>query len=362
MTIQKKTKPSDSNTAFAKKQPIELIGSFDEVFKTYVRSLPTGILPIVLMGRTTKAPAEKYNLQRDGISQSMLHEYMECPYAFMFNAQRWHRSCEKQTTYFGSLFHEVLAHFIEFPASVLRIDRDALSLKIIDDYLLKSPMSLPSDELETRKGLTIALISAYLDHYAEDFKKWKPVEVEQTFDVMYKGRFRLRGKIDAIIEKPDGSIWKEEHKTSSRINEDVKCTTLSMDLQNQFYTFVKKRLLGLPVVGTIYNVNRVPQLRKGKTESVSEFVTRVREDIAKRPEWYFYRFEVIYTDRDLDRFEIELTSWLEEIEQTVEGFRIPIRRNICSCDNKMYPCEYIAMCASGQTNGYKQVPSLFTEL
>lgn len=330
----------------------------NEDFSKFARAQSTQLLPELLPAYAKKEKPYKLS---DGLTQSMLKTYMSCPHAFLFSINRWEQIGKVWKTNFGNFFHEILAYFIENPADALKEDWEKTANEVIDSYLSKEDLRELPDEIETDRGLVIALIGGYLNQYKEDFAKFKPYEVEKTFDAEYRG-FRLRGKIDAVIKNQNGELWKQEHKTSGRISEDIKIASLAFDFQNLFYTFVKKRVLGEDIKGTIYNVNRKPQLRKRKTENLPDFIKRVREDIDSRPEWYYYRYEIQYTERDLDRFQQDLDSLLNEIKDVVGGKIIPIRRNYMSCDRGMYPCDFLEMCSSGLKDKFYQKEILFTEL
>ena len=87
---------------------------------------------------------------------------------------------------------------------------------------------------------------------------------------------------------------------------------------------------------------------------------RVKKEIKKDPAHYFYRYNCIYTEKVIKKFETDLYNMLYEIEAFLNG-ELPCYMNRMAC-RMPYKCEFLDACASGKMTGYIQQKSLFPEL
>lgn len=192
----------------------------------------------------------------------------------------------------------------------------------LKDYAMGLIICYPYQQEDIDKWYRIAKIAfgIYQKQLALNAKKYPPrlpLFAEKLIDVNYKlpsGRLvRIRGKIDGGYKRDEG-LWIEEHKTSSRINEERVEKRLRFDLQTMLYLVAVKELQrigdptfdtdirSLPIKGVIYNVVKRPAQYQGKRETKEEFFTRLEGIIAEDPDEFFSRWDVGISVQDINHF------------------------------------------------------------
>lgn len=114
----------------------------------------------------------------------------------------------------------------------------------------------------------------------------------------------LRGRIDEVIERPDG-MWIQENKTKSRIDISHIQDTLHANIQVMFYAVCSELKYGRPCKGVIYNVIRKPGQRQRQKESDEAYVKRIVEEMKEQPSYYFYRLQYAFGQGVVDRWKRE---------------------------------------------------------
>ena len=102
-------------------------------------------------------------------------------------------------------------------------------------------------------------------------------------------------------------------------------------------------------------------MERKKSESLGQFSTRLSEDIAKRPDFYFMRFEIIKTKKEMDTWENELEGMVVDFMNWCEG-KVPHYKNTGQCITKYGRCPMLSICSSGNYHLYKKRKSTFIEL
>ena len=152
----------------------------------------------------------------------------------------------------------------------------------------------------------------------------------------------------------------QEHKTKGRIEEDMLIQTLAFDFQNLFYITAQTLEDNVKIPRVLYNIIRNPGLKQGKAESFKEYMTRIEDDVLSRPDFYYIRYEIPYSEQSKQRFKKQLITKLMEAHKFLNG-ELPLYRNEDAC--KMpFKCPYLGACSSGTMAGYKIVDDLFPEL
>lgn len=182
-------------------------------------------------------------------------------------------------------------------------------------------------------------------------------------------RWRLRGKLDAVANKPGVGHLIVEHKTSS---EDFGpgapyWQRLLLDSQVSTY-FAGARALGFEPVGCLYDViGKAPDLdprlatpseqrkytKDGKLysrqheldETADEYRARVRAAILGEPSRFYARGEVIRFPSELEAAALDAWQTAELIDEAIEHGRHP--RNVDGCFAYRRACEFHAVCAHG---------------
>ena len=153
--------------------------------------------------------------------------------------------------------------------------------------------------------------------------------------------FRLAGKVDGIVRR-DGDPWLLEHKTTSYLGA-AYLERLWIDFQILLYALYVREVLGIPVVGVVYNILVKARLRQGKAESDDAFAVRLAAKYAK-PEM-FHREEILLA---MDRYD----AVRRELWELVGAFsdarhRGVFYQNTDHCNRWGRSCEYLPLCRSG---------------
>lgn len=221
-------------------------------------------------------------------------------------------------------------------------------------------------------------------------------------------KFRLSGKIDAIVRLDDGRLALLEHKTCSEdLSADSKYWQhLKLDQQISLYN-IAARNEGHDIETTIYDVIRKPSIAPKNVPSLdtcglkividaagervlkkdgepkqsadakagqkllatienpTQYGIRLRADIQARPDFYFARVEIPRLHDDLHEFRHELWQIQQDINLAVINNRH--FRNSDSCFSP-YPCAYFDVCTTGvdltqeTPDGFERLDFLHPEL
>lgn len=160
-----------------------------------------------------------------------------------------------------------------------------------------------ADEQDIARVTVLALLRGYFQTFAP-FEQHTP---ELSFELpMRTGRlnssrkYAIAGKIDDIATV-GGQNWIVEYKTASKLDASY-FDRLYVDSQITMYMAAAERL-GLEPAGVLYRILRKPQIRRGKTESIEQFLNRLEADIGARPEFYFMERKLYRSKHDLTDFE-----------------------------------------------------------
>lgn len=314
------------------------------------------------------------------------------------------RDSESKALRFGGAYHvglEVLGRGGDIAAAAHAVDQ-------------LYPAADGNFDLAVERETCVRLVCGHAWRWGED--KIKTLATEQHFEIQLRNpetghpsrTWRLAGKIDRIVELPDGRVAVREFKTAG---EDISPTSdywqkLRIDSQISLYV-VAAREIGYPVETIIYDVVRKPSIspkqiptlddmgfkivldaqgqrvmksdglprltgdaEKGwvlqsRIESPFEFGERLTTDIGERPDFYYQRQEIPRLDADIEEFRHEL--WAQG--RTLADCRTHDRwyRNSDSCTN-YGRCEYADLCwngvdvADGLPGGFVRVTKVHPEL
>lgn len=317
-----------------------------------------------------------YSLFEQGLTQSLSMSYKKCKRCFLYKINKWSSHVESYTTSFGSLVHYLLDKLYSGKFNIKKLK--GIYLRRILKTLIKNYekenahdlVGINKQDWENEKAIAQVMMEIYCEVYRLDFikKKFIDVEKEITFDLMTEfGKVILRMKMDGRYTNKLKEKINLEHKTAGRINELNLMKRLSYDFQNLFYMFGSTAHYKEGTDKISYNVIRKPQIRQKKTESLKEFMNRLSEDVALRPEFYFMRFEIPYTEQDLFNFRMEFQHLTECIHKDIEAAKkyqaaseVFFKNEYC-CEFP-YPCKFIDACSTGTMAGYKKKDKLFSEL
>jgi len=305
-------------------------------------------------------PSE-YTLRYTGITQSLIMNWLSCRRKFMLSINRYEAETSINMTGLGSMGHGILEEIYKYG----KIPSDKKINKWIDKWIKKNKKDLrgkTTEDIELDATKIFILMSEYVQHYKKDFKVLKVIDIEKEFAIKIKVNDKtilLRGKRDGRFITGKKNVIME-HKFKARISEDPIELKLSFDFQNLFYLVTSDIELKKIFNEVIYNIIRNPGMRPHKGETLKKYGIRLRKDIQSRPEFYFIRYRVNYSEKDKKKFREELNLKLSEIHDCIKG-KLPTYKNEASCVTG-WECKYLRACSSNCMNGFKQKEKLFSEL
>lgn len=306
-----------------------------------------------------------YDPLQDGITQSLLCQFLRCRRAFVLSILGW-QSIEKKLTHAnGTITHDILDKCYTYYVAHNALPNKVQIKKWIDSYDTDHPDWMPGKQMDLigkYKMVCYTMIIEYLNFYNSqgEFTKRKVLGAEDIFDLQYKG-MRLRGKKDLryLLIKANEN-WILETKTMARIIETDIISRLQMDPQCLLYTIAEELEFGYKCSGVCYNIIRNPGHKVGASESLQQYCNRLKAEIRKDPNHFFKRFYVPFTAKDKMEFKLELMHKVNEMKKITDGHSYPYK-NETACVNN-FNCHYLPACSSGNLNGYVQDKILFKEL
>ena len=227
---------------------------------------------------------------------------------------------------------------------------------------------------EFKDKTLIALFDGYVEKWgAKDYLNYERIGAEIGFEAPLMNpetggtskTWVLAGKIDAIAkDKSTGKHIIIEHKTTSQ---DIGPGSdywkkLPIDGQVSGY-YVGASTLGYDVDVCLYDVIRKPTIKPYKAtpeesrkykkdgtlyagqhetdETPDEWYSRLKKDIAERPEYYFQRIEVVRSESDLSDYLFDMWAVGREIADAERIGRWSRNPNACSIYGS---CEYFDVC------------------
>lgn len=247
------------------------------------------------MPRKSKGSKRKpaWDLYKDGVSYSLLCKFRNCRERFRISTVEGLRPSERKAAMeFGTIFHKALEYAAQGKTS-----------SQITTALFQFYKNTSVDQDLIRQACIL------VPHYNKYYEKDRHVYIgqEEVFDVPYKsvttGKIiRLRGRRDEIYQVGN-TIWLQENKTKTTIDENKILQTLPHDLQTMLYVYsMTHDYSGHKIGGVLYNVIRRPGLKQGAKESENQFYTRLNDHVAQDPSHYFKRYEVELVPSDINRF------------------------------------------------------------
>jgi hypothetical protein len=222
--------------------------------------------------------------------------------------------------------------------------------------------STQSHDLDVIGAKAYAVLVSYTQVYASDWteKNFRSLEKPLMHIKVPGTDVPIHIKPDGEYGLSDGSLWLLESKTKARIDEWTMWTHLAIDWQSQFYVCGYEFSTGVAPMGALYNVLRNPAHKIKSGETIADFPKRLMDVIAKDPEHFFKRREVVFSPWDRERFAKALAVKLNMLHNMWAG-ETETYQNECACETP-FPCGYQETCASGMISGLKKRKVLFEEL
>jgi len=268
-----------------------------------------------------------WDLDRDGITFSMLSKWLICRERFRLSAiEGWTPVGIKVPLEFGSAFHKCM-EYVEGGGRIENIR--GVTTEYAQARRKDRSSNLRTQDLQDLEKVMGMVETTY--HHYHDYWSSTPTFVnpgnrkryydhhfkykyqEETFNVVHvlpNGRkVRLRGRWDAVLHHPiSKKLCLQENKTKSQIDEYGITHGLKKDLQTQFYLYALFLAEGVYPRHILYNVIRRSSMIPRVNESLKDFMNRLEEDIVKRPNHYFMRWVVDIDQEDLNLFKTRMLN------------------------------------------------------
>lgn len=264
--------------------------------------------------------SEYWDFKRDGLTKSSIEVFLRCREQFRLQyTEGWQgRGC-KMPFAFGNLLHWLIARHLDPKIKRIHISEQT---GLYNQVWLRdhpNPSPLAKDIMEEAYVYMEALWPYYTSQWIDD-TSWTWLKVEDNFQVpIPEADTIIRGIFDGVVKNPDG-LWIFETKGMSMINEADIEGTLPWNLQNMLYVVTYWKQTGDFPDGILYNVVRRPNIQRRKAESWGDYRERLQEDIEKRPDWYFMRWQIEVKRQQVTRwYEQFLLPVLMDVKQWSEG-------------------------------------------
>ena len=163
------------------------------------------------------------------------------------------------------------------------------------------------------------------------------------------------GVMDGLCDR---FVW--EHKSSSRVDASYM-DRLDVDFQVSAMLEAASIRLKRLMRQMIYTVLRKPTMKRRKNDTVADYLKRMEEDYAKRPEFYFFREIITRTEAEMDLWRKEAWEIHKRILHTQNG-GLPVR-NTESCVGRFGRCAFLDLCCKAVTrDAYRVIDNPHPEL
>jgi len=314
-----------------------------------------------------------YDPYRDGVTQGLLNNFATCRQKARWFLEGWTSRYFAHTTY-GSVVHAVFDEVYNgvqngtIKECPTRQQVSKILVKIEDAWKKENPRAdaRSIESMEMALLFSTEIIPPYFRFWESDISGVKWLGVEDTFKFPLKlanGRVVfVRGRRDGqyLTGKKGEDLYLFETKTKSRIVEGDIVDVIPLDLQVRLYCYSLLVEYGKFPKGCTYNIIRKPGLKLKKGESIQEFSRRCAQDIEERPDHYFMRFNVTFTQKEIREVEEHLRAMVTDFVNWWEG-KSPHYHNSASCETKYGACDYLRLC-SGAEEMYIKRKFVYREL
>lgn len=329
------------------------------------------------MSKAAPPKVPPYNMEEDGVTQSVLTTWNECRQKSNVYLERWSPIKMSQPLLHGILTHRVLETLHERQRKTPKlIPSREETVKVVRSICKAHEekeggrwSAEETEKFETVASQMEAVLPEYFPFWAKHPLAW--IDVEGVFRVPFKFgppdkpdsvSTWLMGRFDGVYNSTKTkTLWLFDAKNKSQIVEEQLGETLLRDFQINFYLLAVRILTGRVPAGFLYSVLRRPNLKVGKSESLLEYTERIREHIAEDPEHYFKRYEVCVSSDDLLKFEKELKGLLWEFYSWGKAGR-PVRMFGQPCIGKFGMCSNVPICFNDNFASFIRRDAVFAEL
>lgn len=334
--------------------------------------------------KTTKViiPARKYNYDpvRDGVSQTMIAMWQACREKSRLGTRLgWTPTFNRDGILFGSLSHDTIKHYrrgLREKSSVVKVDFGARNVVQWIDYAVDSVKAEMRGVQASSAEESIELFAAILLHMLPRyFKKWYDkdtsltyIKVEEKFKVPIKMNdgvmVPMVGCYDFVAKDEKGRLFLGETKNYSKIS-DYLMDVLPLDLQLGYYiNALANDTHGVPY-GVIYDILRRPGERIKQGENIIDFAKRIAENIVKKPDHYFIRYNIRLEKNDISFYSKRARALVRayyEWFKSSDGSSRDLMYNSGNCESKYGACEMLSICTNQDYTRHYQRKHVSPEL
>ena len=323
---------------------------------------------------------------RETLTFSSLKTYLNCrkKYEFRVIKKLVPISDKSEALFFGSIWHNMMEIYHDPDGGDISEKFDA-----IKNAMRKALPNMNTDDKDMQTFMRLdAMMQGYIDKWYDDFRV---LSVEHEFDqpifhpaTSRKSRsFIMRGKVDGLVEMPDGDLYILEHKTADRIDGSY-IEKLPMDFQTHLYAMYLSRMIGRPIVGVLYNVIQKTKIRRRDGWTDEEYKQRYEKackdnnsgksnlkqimpetdlafgkrlaEVYEKPEMY-HREHLIISLADLNATENDIWELTQHILADKRSGHF--MRNTDACFQYHRPCAYFPICRANDNQNV--IDSFYTE-
>lgn|SRR3990167_548691 len=312
-----------------------------------------------------------FDIEKNGVSQSMLMNFLKCRQFTKLYIEKYRPIISASYFRYGEICHAILEEIYKQIMNDKRneVPTNAEIIKLIDekveDYRDKNKIIINPEEEQLAEIQSVMIektLSGYFKYwYKEDFKKVKWLEQEKEFKFKLNNNVvPIRGIRDAAYSIKEG-IYLFETKTKAQIDESTLSELLAFDFQVMLYAVSMNNDYGKYPIACRYNIIRRPSNRLGKNENLEQFGKRLEEEVKKRPEYYYVRYMIDISKKQLEEFQKELEIIINEFVAWNEG-KLKTFKNIGSCVTKFGVCQYLPICAYNDFSKFRKTDEVHSEL
>lgn len=293
------------------------------------------------------------------ISQTALGRFQDCRQKAKLALEGWVAKTPARPLLFGNFFHNCLAvvnaHF--------NVNKTMPTYEELEnicneewEHFLESPEAadqLAAENMQYDASVILVLLSNYVDHYYKSDVERNWVNIEGRVAIDYANN-KLMGFLDGAYEQNGKELWVFETKTRSREDLESLGRILHMEFQTFYYMHLYKENTGRLPNGICYNIVFKPSIRKGKNETMPEFLKRLDADVKMHRDHYFQRLYVSIDPEEYIKWrEGTLDPLLSDYTRWAVG-QAPTYKNTANCSGKYGKCPYLELCAMGSTINVKK--------
>lgn len=319
-----------------------------------------------------------------GITQSGLDRFNSCREQFSLEYIDGYTSRAFSVPLeFGTIIHLAIQRQEEIKS---RKSADDLIREICEAYhKARFPQlrgRLDQDSMAKTLAMAEVLFPLYYEHNVEDDALQKWTSREHLFEVPYEiplaggigsAKVTLRGIQDSTYRtKKKDLLGLFETKTKSQIDDNAIASGLRADLQSMFYLNALQIETGETPKELLYNIIRRPGQKYLDRDTYATFKLRIKDDIKKRPSYYFRRWEVNVIASDIEQFRTRvldpalrlMLQWWESVKDyPFDRWRSPYHfANLSALHTKYGSATMYGLMVLGRRKDYFVRSSVFPEL